>query len=62
VPLTGREGKFLTSRMIGDRLFKQLDRNVVLKAEETDSADKYAVLGRGQLHLTVLIENRKYEA
>ena len=55
-PLAGREGKFLTSRMIRDRLFKELDRNVALKVEETDSADKYAVSGRGQLHLTVLIE------
>jgi GTP-binding protein len=60
-PLAGREGKFLTSRMIRDRLFKELDRNVALKVEETDSADKYAVLGRGQLHLTVLIENMRRE-
>merc|ERR1711966_36100 len=55
-PLAGREGKFLTSRMIRDRLFKELDRNVALQVEETESADKYAVSGRGQLHLTVLIE------
>ncbi|KAL7506911.1 hypothetical protein ACHAXN_006696 [Cyclotella atomus] len=60
-PLAGREGKFLTSRMIRDRLYKELDRNVALKVEETDSADKYAVLGRGQLHLTVLIENMRRE-
>lgn len=60
-PLAGREGKFLTSRMIRDRLFKELDRNVALKVEETDSADKYAVLGRGQLHLTVLIETMRRE-
>lgn len=60
-PLAGREGKFLTSRMIRDRLFKETDRNVALKVEETDSADKYAVSGRGQLHLTVLIENMRRE-
>merc|ERR1719506_3346807 len=55
-PLAGREGKFLTSRMIRDRLFKELDRNVALQVAETDSADRYEVSGRGQLHLTVLIE------
>lgn len=60
-PLAGREGKFLTSRMIRDRLFKETDRNVALKVEETDSADKYAVSGRGQLHLTVLIETMRRE-
>jgi len=60
-PLAGREGKFLTSRMIRDRLFKETDRNVALKVEETDSADKYAVSGRGQLHLTVLIESMRRE-
>jgi GTP-binding protein len=60
-PLAGREGKFLTSRMIRDRLFKELDKNVALKVEETDSADKYAVSGRGQLHLTVLIETMRRE-
>jgi len=60
-PLAGREGKFLTSRMIRDRLFKELDRNVALRVEETDSADKYAVSGRGQLHLTVLIETMRRE-
>ena len=60
-PLAGREGKLLTSRMIRDRLFKELDRNVALKVEETDSADRYEVSGRGQLHLTVLIENMRRE-
>lgn len=58
-PLAGREGKFLTSRMIRDRLFKELDRNVALQVEETASADQYMVSGRGQLHLTVLIENMR---
>jgi GTP-binding protein len=60
-PLAGKEGKFLTSRMIRDRLFKELDRNVALKVAETDSADRYEVSGRGQLHLTVLIETMRRE-
>jgi len=60
-PLAGREGKFLTSRMIRDRLFKELDRNVALQVAETDSADRYEVSGRGQLHLTVLIETMRRE-
>ena len=60
-PLAGKEGKFLTSRMIRDRLFKELDRNVALKVAETDSADVYEVSGRGQLHLTVLIESMRRE-
>merc|ERR1712127_1015177 len=60
-PLAGREGKFLTSRMIRDRLFKELDRNVALNVEETESADRYMVSGRGQLHLTVLIESMRRE-
>lgn len=60
-PLAGREGKFLTSRMIRDRLFKELDRNVALQVEETESADRYMVSGRGQLHLTVLVETMRRE-
>ena len=60
-PLAGQEGKFLTSRMIRDRLYKELDRNVALNVEETDSADRYEVSGRGQLHLTVLIETMRRE-
>jgi GTP-binding protein len=60
-PLSGRDGKLLTSRMIRDRLFKELDRNVALQVAETDSADRYEVSGRGQLHLTVLIENMRRE-
>eukprot|EP00953_Heterococcus_sp_UTEX-ZZ885_P013041 7455-Heterococcus_DN1.PRE.1 len=60
-PLAGREGKFLTSRMIRDRLMKELDRNVALRVTETDSSDIYEVSGRGQLHLTVLIETMRRE-
>lgn len=47
--------------MIRDRLFKELDRNVALKVSETDSSDTYEICGRGQLHLTVLIENMRRE-
>eukprot|EP00593_Proboscia_inermis_P000198 CAMPEP_0171293374 /NCGR_PEP_ID=MMETSP0816-20121228/1575_1 /TAXON_ID=420281 /ORGANISM="Proboscia inermis, Strain CCAP1064/1" /LENGTH=668 /DNA_ID=CAMNT_0011764141 /DNA_START=35 /DNA_END=2041 /DNA_ORIENTATION=- len=60
-PLSGREGKFLTSRMIRDRLYKETDRNVAMEVAETDSADRYEVSGRGQLHLTVLIESMRRE-
>lgn len=60
-PLAGREGKLLQSRVIRDRLFKELDRNVALKVYETDNADTYEICGRGQLHLTVLIENMRRE-
>eukprot|EP00607_Mallomonas_marina_P006879 CAMPEP_0182427250 /NCGR_PEP_ID=MMETSP1167-20130531/16295_1 /TAXON_ID=2988 /ORGANISM="Mallomonas Sp, Strain CCMP3275" /LENGTH=615 /DNA_ID=CAMNT_0024609359 /DNA_START=181 /DNA_END=2028 /DNA_ORIENTATION=+ len=60
-PLSGREGKLLQTRVIRDRLYKELDRNVALKVYETDSADTYEVCGRGQLHLTVLIEAMRRE-
>jgi GTP-binding protein len=60
-PLGGREGKLLQSRVIRDRLFKELDKNVALKVSETDNSDTYEVCGRGQLHLTVLIENMRRE-
>ena len=60
-PLAGQEGKLLQSRVIRDRLFKELDKNVALKVAETESSDTYEVCGRGQLHLTVLIENMRRE-
>lgn len=60
-PLGGREGKLLQSRVIRDRLFKELEKNVALKVYETESADTYEICGRGQLHLTVLIENMRRE-
>jgi len=60
-PLGGREGKLLQSRVIRDRLMKELDRNVALRVYETDNADTYEVCGRGQLHLTVLIESMRRE-
>jgi len=60
-PFSGREGKLLTSRQIRDRLFKELKTNVALHVEETDSAETFKVLGRGQLHLGILIENMRRE-
>lgn len=60
-PLAGREGKLLQSRVIRDRLFKELEKNVALRVYETENADTYEVCGRGQLHLTVLIENMRRE-
>lgn len=60
-PLAGREGKQLQSRVIRDRLFKELERNVALKVYETENADTYEICGRGQLHLTVLLETMRRE-
>ncbi len=60
-PLAGREGQFITSRHIRDRLFKELERNVSLRVKETDSADSFEVSGRGELHLSVLIETMRRE-
>ena len=55
-PFAGKEGQFITSRHIRDRLFKELERNVSLRVKETDSPDSFEVSGRGELHLSVLIE------
>ena len=60
-PFAGREGEFVTSRHIRDRLFKELERNVSLRVKETDSADSFEVSGRGELHLSVLIETMRRE-
>ena len=60
-PFAGKEGKFITSRHIRDRLFKELERNVSLRVKETDSADSFEVSGRGELHLSVLIETMRRE-
>ena len=60
-PFAGREGQFVTSRHIRDRLFKELEKNVSLRVKETDSADSFEVCGRGELHLSVLIENMRRE-
>ncbi len=58
-PFAGKEGDFVTSRHLRDRLFRELDTNVSLKVEETDSADCFKVSGRGELHLSILIETMR---
>lgn len=60
-PLAGKEGKFVTSRQIRDRLFRELNTDVSLRVEETDSTDCFKVSGRGELHLSVLVENMRRE-
>ena len=60
-PLAGQEGKFVTSRHIRDRLFRELNTDVSLRVEDTDSPDSFKVSGRGELHLSVLIENMRRE-
>lgn len=58
-PFAGREGKYVTSRNIRDRLFKEVETNVAMRVEETDSADTFRVSGRGELHLSILIETMR---
>ena len=60
-PLAGQEGKFVTSRHLRDRLFRELNTDVSLRVEDTDNADSFKVSGRGELHLSVLIENMRRE-
>lgn len=60
-PFAGREGQFVTSRKLRERLFRELDVNVSLRVEDTDSADCFLVAGRGELHLSILIENMRRE-
>lgn len=60
-PFAGREGKFVTSRHLRARLFKEVETNVSMRVEETESADTFKVYGRGELHLSVLIENMRRE-
>ncbi|MGZ8164883.1 MAG: translational GTPase TypA [Methylobacter sp.] len=60
-PFAGQEGKFVTTRQIRDRLEKELQHNVALKVEDTEDPDKFKVSGRGELHLSVLIENMRRE-
>lgn len=60
-PFFGKEGKFVTSRHLRDRLFRELEKNLALKVEETDSPDRLMVFGRGILHLSILIETMRRE-
>jgi GTP-binding protein len=60
-PFAGREGKWITSRKLRERLFKEMERDVSLRVEETDSPDEFIVSGRGELHLGILLENMRRE-
>ncbi len=60
-PFAGREGKYVTSRQLRERLFRELLRDVSLRVEETDSTDSFRVAGRGEMHLSILIENMRRE-
>ncbi|MBQ2763430.1 MAG: translational GTPase TypA [Firmicutes bacterium] len=60
-PFAGREGKYVTSRQVRDRLFRELLKDVSLRVEETDSTEQFRVMGRGEMHLSILIENMRRE-
>src|SRR5689334_11072019 len=60
-PFAGTEGKYVTSRQVRDRLYKELERNVALRVEDTDSTDTWTVSGRGELHLSILMETMRRE-
>ena len=60
-PFAGKDGEFVTSRQLRDRLFKEIRSNVSLRVEETDTQDTFKVSGRGELHLTILIETMRRE-
>ena len=60
-PFSGREGKYVTSRQLRDRLYKELERNVALRVDDTDSPDTFTVSGRGELHLGILMETMRRE-
>ena len=60
-PFAGREGTYVTSRHLRDRLFRELDSNISLRVSETDTTEAFVVSGRGELHLSVLIENMRRE-
>jgi GTP-binding protein len=60
-PFAGREGKYVTSRQVRERLYRELERNVALRVEDTDSTDAWTVSGRGELHLSILMETMRRE-
>ena len=60
-PFAGKEGKFVTSRQVRERLFRELERNVALRVEDTDATDTWTVSGRGELHLSILMETMRRE-
>jgi GTP-binding protein len=60
-PFAGKEGKYVTSRQVRERLYRELERNVALRVEDTDSTDTWTVSGRGELHLTILMETMRRE-
>jgi GTP-binding protein len=60
-PFSGKEGKFVTSRQVRERLYRELEKNVALRVEDTDSTDTWSVSGRGELHLTILMETMRRE-
>jgi GTP-binding protein len=60
-PFAGKEGKFVTSRQVRERLYRELERNVALRVDDTDSTDTWTVSGRGELHLTILMETMRRE-
>ena len=60
-PLAGRDGKYVTSRHIRDRLYRELNTDVSLRVEDTDTTESFKVSGRGELHLSVLIETMRRE-
>ena len=60
-PFAGKDGKYVTSRQLRERLYKELERNVALRVEDTDSTDTWSVSGRGELHLTILMETMRRE-
>src|SRR5207237_5799184 len=60
-PFAGRDGKYVTSRQVRERLYKELERNVALRVEDTDATDAWTVSGRGELHLSILMETMRRE-
>ncbi|GAV59061.1 EFG_C domain-containing protein [Cephalotus follicularis] len=60
-PFVGREGKYVTSRILRDQLSRELERNLAMRVEDGETTDTFVVIGRGTLHITILIENMRME-